>query len=232
MEIDFNILEKCSIFREISKTDYKHILSCMNAQIKRYRADDYVFLTGDQVDYIGVVLTGSLILMKENLVGTRHIISSLEPSDIFAEGIVCTQKRRSPVTVMTKVESTVLFLPYQKLITTCSNACGFHVQLIHNMLLLLGEKNYLLNHKIDILMLKGLKEKIANFLLYEAKKNGTDYFEIDYNRNELAEYLNVSRPSMSRELANMKDAGMIDYHLNTFHILSYEKLGACLESDD
>ena len=96
-------------------------------------------------------------------------------------------------------------------------------------MILLGEKNYVLNHKIDLLMIKGMKEKLATFLLYEAKRHNSSRFDIDFNRNELAEYLNVSRPSMIRELANMKDDGIIDYHMNSFHILSIEKLKQCID---
>lgn len=229
MEQYFKILKNCPLFRTFSDTDFAHILPCLNIQVKKYKADDFIFLLGNQVDSIGIVLEGTLEIIKENLVGNRHIIASLGPSNLFGEGIVCTKDRISPVSVLTKTEATIMLIPYQKVITSCEKTCSFHIQLIHNMMLLLGEKNYVLNHKIDLLMIKGMKEKLATFLLYEAKRHNSNRFDIDFNRNELAEYLNVSRPSMSRELANMKDDGIIDYHMNSFHILSVEKLKQCID---
>lgn len=229
MEQYFSVLKNCPLFRHISDTDFAHILPCLTIQVKKYKSDDFIFLLGDQVDSIGIVLEGTLEIIKENLIGNRHIIASLGPSNMFGEGIVCTKERISPVSVLTKTEATVMLIPYQKVITSCEKTCSFHIQLIHNMMLLLGEKNYVLNHKIDLLMIKGMKEKLATFLLYEAKRKGSNRFDIDFNRNELAEYLNVSRPSMSRELAAMKENGIIDYHMNSFHILSIEKLKECID---
>lgn len=225
----YNILAECPIFKSFSYDDFSHILPCLNVSIKKYKAEDYIFLLGDTIDSISIVLSGTVEIIKENLIGNRHIIASLPPSSIFGEGIVCTAKRLSPVTAMTKTEATILNIPYQKIITTCEHACGFHVQLIHNMMLLLGEKNYLLNHKIDLLVLKGMREKLASYLLYEMVKTGSTRFEIPFSRNALAEYLNVSRPSMSRELADMKEEGILDYHLNSFHILSVDKLKQCID---
>ena len=229
MEQYFKILKNCPLFRSFNDSDFIHILPCLNIQIKKYKADDFIFLLGDQVDSIGIVLEGTVEIIKENLVGNRHIIASLGTSNIFAEGIVCTKDRISPVSVLTKTETTVMLIPYQKVITSCEQTCNFHIQLIENMMILLGEKNYILNHKIDLLMIKGMKEKLATFLLYESRRHNSNRFDIDFNRNELAEYLNVSRPSMSRELANMKDNGIIDYHMNSFHILSPKKLKQCID---
>ena len=97
-------------------------------------------------------------------------------------------------------------------------------------MILLGEKNYILNHKIDLLVIKGIKEKLAAFLLNMQKESGNKQFTINMNRNELAEYLNVSRPSMSRDLSSLKAEGIIDYHKNTFRILDEEKLTSYIEA--
>jgi DNA-binding transcriptional regulator LsrR (DeoR family) len=44
------------------------------------------------------------------------------------------------------------------------------------------------------------------------------------NRQQLADFLNVSRPSMSRELSRMRDEGIIDFHLSAVRILDIERL--------
>ena len=148
---------------------------------------------------------------------------------IFAEGIVCTRERISPVTVRVKEESKILFIPYERITRSCGNSCTFHIHLIQNMMMLLGEKNFNLNTKIELLSLKGMREKIATFLLNESKdQNNSLTFQIVPNRNELAEYLNVSRTSMCRDLARMKEEEILDYYQNSFKILSMEALKDCL----
>ena len=228
MEEFYPILLKCSLFKNIKQNDYSSLLQCINFHTKNFLTNEYVFLAGDKINYVGIVLSGSLEISKENLAGSRHIIDFLAPSNVFAEGIVCTSERISPVTVRAKEDSTILFIPFERLIKSCGNSCSFHIQLIQNMMMLLGEKNVLLNRKIELLNLKGMREKLATYLLYEMQKQNALTFQIIPNRNELAEYLNISRTSMCRELARMKELEILDYYLNTFKILYLDALKDCL----
>ncbi|BCN30517.1 Crp/Fnr family transcriptional regulator [Anaeromicropila herbilytica] len=228
MEEYYPLLQKCALFRNIKEGDLSHLLECLAASTKNYRSDEYVFFAGNTVNYVGILLTGSAEIIKENPAGSRHIMAFLSPGQIFAEGIVCTTKRISPVTIRVKENSKLLFIPYEHIVKSCKNACGFHVQIIQNMMMILGEKNFSLNNKIELLTLKGMREKIAAFLLNEYTERNTLTFHIVPNRNELAEFLNVSRTSMCRELARMKDDEILDYYQNSFKILSLDKLKECL----
>jgi len=228
LEQFYPALLKCSLFKNIKQDEYSSLLQCINYHTKKFQTNEYVFLAGDKISYVGIVLLGSLEISKENPAGSRHIIDFLAPSNVFAEGIVCTAERISPVTVRAKEDSTILFIPFERLIKSCGNSCSFHIQLIQNMMMLLGEKNFILNRKIELLNLKGMREKLATYLLYEMQKQNCLTFQIVPNRNELAEYLNISRTSMCRELARMKELGILDYYLNTFKILSLDALKDCL----
>lgn len=228
MNQEYSILKKCPLFADMIESDYTFILSCLNAYTKHYLPSEYILLAGNQVNYVGIVLTGSLALLKENPAGLKHILDFIGPSEMFGEGIACTKSRISSVTVVAKEASDVICIPYERIIKTCYHSCTFHHQIIKNMLMLLGEKNSILNHKIELLALKGMREKLATYLLYESKKHNSLTFQIIPNRNELAEYLNVSRCAMSRELGRLKELGMIDYYKNSFKILLPDELAKCL----
>ncbi len=228
MENYTSILSKCTLFKGIAAGDLGSLLSCLGSYTKNYKNDEYVFFSGNEINHVGILLTGSAEIIKENLAGNRHIMAFLTPSQIFGEGIVCTLKRISPVTIRVKEDSKILFVPYERITKSCSNSCNFHIQIIQNMMIILGQKNYNLNTKIELLTLKGMREKIAAYLLHEAKDRNSLNFQITPNRNELAEYLNVSRTSMCRELAKMKEENILDYYQNSFKILSIEALRECL----
>lgn len=232
MEQFYPVLEKCPLFINIKEANYQGLLTCVNSYVKQFQSNEYIFFSGDEINYVGIVLSGSLELSKENPAGLKHILDFLGPSNIFGEGIVCTKNRIASVTVRAKEKSKVLFIPYERIIKTCSHSCSFHFQIIKNMMMLLGEKNSGLNQKIELLMLKGMREKLATYLLNESNKQNSLTFQIIPNRNELAEFLNVSRPSMSRELGQMKESGIIDYYQNSFKILSLENLSKCLMPED
>ena len=83
--------------------------------------------------------------------------------------------------------------------------------------------------RLEYLTIKGIQSKIATFLADSYKETGNTYIKMPFNRNELAEFLNVSRPSMSREMAKMRDEGIIDFHLSTVKIMDINKLIALCE---
>ena len=224
MEEFYAVIKKCPLFENIKEEEYKTLMTCINGHVKKQTGDDYIFLAGSQINFIGIVLTGSVEIIKENPAGSRLIMDFLGPSSIFGEGIVCTKARIAPVSVRVKEISQVLFVPFERIIKSCGNACDFHYQLIRNMMMILGEKNFRMNTKIELLMLKGMREKLATYLIYESQKYNSLGFDIVPNRNELAEYLNVSRTSMSRELGRMKAEGLLDYYQNSFRILALDEL--------
>jgi CRP/FNR family transcriptional regulator, dissimilatory nitrate respiration regulator len=229
MEQYYSILKRCPLFQHIEEADFQILFPCIQSQIKKYTQDEYIILSGDEVHTVGIVLEGALELIKENPAGGKHILDFLGPSHVFGEGIVCTYQKLAPVTVRVKEDAKILSIPFDRIIKPCSNSCGFHVQLIKNMMMILGEKNYYLNQKIDLLMLKGMREKLATFLLRESEKQKSKTFQVIPNRNELAEFLNVSRPSMCRELGRMKEEGILDFYQNSFRILNMEALVEALD---
>lgn len=229
MEKYFPILKKCVLFRGIEEADYKHLLACLSAQVKHYNKEEYLFFAGDRLDHIGIVLSGRLEILKESLAGNKHIIAILDPSHMFAEGIVCTATRLSPVTVQAMEPVKILLIPYERIIKSCGQSCSFHIGLIQNMMVILGEKNVILNYKLELLTLKGMREKLASYLLKASLENGSNTFQIPLNRTELADFLNVSRTSMCRELTRMKNDGLIDLYGRSFKILDKERLAQCLE---
>ncbi|MGB4659669.1 MAG: Crp/Fnr family transcriptional regulator [Mobilitalea sp.] len=229
MEKYYPAIKECVLFRRISEKDLPLLLKCLNAQVKSFQEEEYIFFAGDEVHTVGIVLSGVIEIMKESLAGNKHIVAFLEKSDMFAEGIVCTAKNISPVTVRVNKEAKILFVPYEKVINTCGNSCMFHIDLIQNMMMVLGEKNVKLNQKLELLTLKGMREKIASYLLNESLERKSNMFQVVLNRTELADYLNVSRTAMSRELARMKDEGLIDFYGNSFKLINKSSLTECLE---
>jgi CRP-like cAMP-binding protein len=119
------VLKSCALFREIGEGQLEPLMKCMNARVKSYEAGEYVFLSGDKIDYIGVVLEGTVEIIKENLAGSKHIVAILGQADLFAEGIVCTGSRISPVSVRVREATQIVVIPYERVIRSCGNSCSF-----------------------------------------------------------------------------------------------------------
>lgn len=219
-----NILKNVRLFRGIKGEDIISLMPCLRYRIKEFEKNSNIFSFGDTVESIGIVISGLCEISKESLAGNKVIVSMLKEGDMFGEVIVCREKKISPVNVKVIENSKILIISYDNIIRNCENRCEFHVRLINNLLITMAEKNYILNNKIDILLIKGMREKIATFLLKRHNQAGNLSFNIDFNRNQLADYLNVCRSALSRELSRMKEENIIDYYKNTFKIIDVNAL--------
>ncbi len=218
-DTQLDTLLKCSLFKNISKQELLSLLPCLNATLQSFDEHQLIFNQGNVLNYVYIVIEGEIEIAKTNFAGQKNIISLLNCSQLFGEGVVSTTKRLSPVSATALSKAKLLLIPYERITIGCKNGCSFHFSLIHNMMNLLAEKNYHLNNKMDIILLKSMREKLLSYLTFEAQRTNSKSFTLPFNRNQLADYLNVSRPSMCRELARMKEEGLIDYYQNSFKLL-------------
>lgn len=220
-------LAEVELFQDMEKEELKDVLSCLQPNIKTYKKKDIITLEKEKIKAFGIVLEGEVLVGKETLAGDRVIMSRLETGDLFGE-VAAFASDCWLATVIAETNCTVLFFPTNQIIGVCSNACGGHRKLVQNMLQIVAKKALVLNRKVEMLSLKSIRKKIVTYLLqqYKMKKNAT--FDIPLKRNELAEFLLVSRPSLSRELIHMQKEGLIDFYRNTFKILDLEGLEDCL----
>ncbi|MDR2883501.1 MAG: Crp/Fnr family transcriptional regulator [Deferribacteraceae bacterium] len=204
------------LFQGIAYTDFNAMLECMSAKVRSFNRDEVILLSGDNVKFVGLVLSGSVHVIKEDLHGRVTILDEIGVSGAFGEVFACAGVSHSPVTVIAVEDSEILTIDYRRIITACSSACQFHVALIGNMLRLIASKNLLLNQKIDILSKRTTREKLLHF--FDIHRGAASKFTIPYNREELAHYLCVDRSAMSSELCKMRDEGLITFNKNQFEI--------------
>lgn len=218
------IIENSKLFSDLSDEEIKSMIKCLDPKILKIKKGDFAGIFGEIMDGLGILLEGSLSILKENLDGGRIIIDIIKPGELFGEIAVFTDKRLWPATVSANEDSIILIISPEKFTGVCSNACVFHRQLILNMLRIISEKALGLNRKVEYLSIKGMREKLCTYIWEQYKKNGKLMFSLPMKRGELADFLNVSRPSMSREMCRMRDESLIDFHLSTIKILNPEKL--------
>jgi len=221
---NLNAFARCLLFKEIKEEDLEAMLMCINPKMRKYKKNDLICIAGEEFDGIGIVISGEAVVTQENSEGNRVIIAILKPGDMFGEMAAFSGNRKWPATVYAQGNCTVAFIPPEKIVGECSRLCVGHRKLIVNMLTIVSKKALMLNRKVEYLALKNMKGKIAKYLLEQYKLNGKLTFKLLMNRNELADFLNVARPSLSRELCNMRDEGIIDFDRSAIKILNLQAL--------
>lgn len=217
-------LLKVPLFKEIEELQLVSMLNCFRSTVKTYHKEGLIAIEGEPYTGIGVILSGSVIVSKNNEQGERVVISKFGEGQMFGEMIAFSKRESWPATVSALEETEVISVDPGLILNTCGKMCDSHRQLIMNMLTIVSNKALMLNKKVEYLSKKSMRGKLAKYIMEQKKGKPTNNFDVDMNRNELSDFLNVSRPSMSRELGRMKDEGLIDFHKQTFKVLNVPAL--------
>lgn len=214
--MNYYFLTKTSLFRGTTEQEVESMISCLSASTKTFDKGETIFRIGDVIDRIGMVLEGSVNIESDDIWGNRSILDHVEPGLIFGETYACVAGEPLMVSAIAAKKTTVLFLNIGKILSTCTNSCAFHNKIIQNLLQISARKNLKLSRRIMHTSSKSIRGRLLSYFSEQAQKNGSYRFTIPFNRQQLADYLNVDRSAMSNELSKMKADGILDYNKNTF----------------
>ena len=210
------------LFQGLEREEISEVLQRFHALIKHFPKSDYIYLAGDCVENLCVVLEGTVQMIKEDIWGEKSIIANLEAGSVFAENCLGKLGERSVVSYFVASDSEVLMLPLGRALFDVNTNSKASQRLMCNIVSILADNNTRLIEKTEILCKKTLRSKILAYLEQEARNNACRQFTIPFNRTDLANYLDADRSALTRELARMKEEGIIDYNKNTFTILQKE----------
>ncbi|MGI6150880.1 MAG: Crp/Fnr family transcriptional regulator [Christensenellales bacterium] len=204
----FHLMRKSPLFSGMTDAEIQSCLKCSGSEIVSYEKDQIIFFQQDIPSKLYVLLEGSVAVCSDSVCGRRNILATFSrPGELFGEVFLFLDKKTYENYAQAATSAKVLQMPKQFLYQNCVKSCGYHTKLISNMLSILSKKAYYLNQKLQIISGSTLRQKIARVLIQNAAVDGT--VTLGMNREELADFLNVARPSLSRELMKMKEEGMI-----------------------
>lgn len=213
------VLERCPLFDGIQMEDLSAMLGCIGGRTISVPKGNAVFREGDPATHVGMVLSGAVRMIREDYYGNRSIVAHIGPSELFGESYACAGITSLPISIVADEDSTVLVMDCRRITTTCSSACAFHNRIIFNLLKLVSMKNLVFDQKIQVTSKRTTREKLMAYLLYQAKLQGSNSFTIPYDRQELADYLEVDRSGLSAEISKLRRDGILTSEKNQFVLL-------------
>lgn len=216
--MDFNFLISTHLFKGLHLDELSGILGCLQAEEKKYKKGDYIYRVGDQVHKIGLLLSGQISIENDDLWGNKTILNMITQGNVFLENYACIPNEPLMVSVVAVSNATVLYLDMSHLLQPCSNSCSFHNKLIQNLLSISARKNLNLSLRSFHTAAKTIRTRLLSYLSYEVAKQGGYEFDIPFNRQQLADYLNVDRSALSNELSKMTKEGLLVVNRNHFQI--------------
>lgn len=213
-----------SLFDGIEECDRNELLSCLSGRKEHYREGETILMAGERADRVGLVVSGSVLVLSDDFWGNRSIMACVGQGGLFGEAFSFGRVAHLPVSVIASQMTEVLFMDCQKIITLCPSGCEFHSRLVRNMLRILAEKNMALVQKISHMSKRTTREKILSYLSEQAKKEGDASFTIPLNRQGMADFLGVDRSAMSKELGRLREEGQISFHKNRFCLIEADMM--------
>lgn len=213
---DRETLLRSKLFTGIAEDRLTKLLPCLGAVRRDYTAGTVVIQEGEQVQDVGLVLSGHARSLKNVDGGPPLIISLQEQGSFLGVLLAASRERKSPLTVEAQDALSVLFFPAERLIFPCEKNCEDHALLLRNFLDSVAEMSLTLNDRIECLIRPSVREKITAYLTRVSKERGSREFSIPLDRSAMARYLNVERSALSRELSRMKAEGLLEYRKNVF----------------
>ena len=211
---NFETVKECTIFKNFSIDEIIEIFSVISFYEKDYKKNDIILAENTKVEYFGIITNGKIALSNFDYFGNRNILNVFEKGDSFAEALVSLEIQ-IPHEVISLTDSSIVWIEYKSLSKSL-----YYQKILNNLLNIISTKNLILNKKLQILSKRTTREKILEYLSNQKKALSLDSnFEINLNRNEMADYLAEDRSNLSRELGKLKKEGIIDFKKNKFKLL-------------
>lgn len=218
MQNHLSVLRSCPFFAGLNEDEILSILHCVQAvEIARQRGS-YIFRAGDSTEVMGLVLSGTTLVIQEDLWGHRNILSKCSAGDFFGEPYAATPGAILNISVVAEEDCEILLLNVKRLLTACPAACDHHQKLIRNLVSVLANKILIFNDKVTHISKRTTREKLLSYLSAESLRQGALSFDIPFDRQQLADYLCIDRAAMSTEISKLQKEGYIKTNRNHFEL--------------
>lgn len=219
MEINYHVLYQSGLFGGIAEADIAAMLNCLQAREVSYSKGQFIYQENDVVQEAGIVMSGKVHVLQEDFWGNRNIVSVMQRGDIFGEVYACLGNEKLRISICAETDCQMLFINLRKAMHVCRNTCLFHQKLVENIVYSIARKNLNLTAKIQHISRRSIREKVLSYLSEESRRNESSYFSIPFTRQQMADFLAVDRSALSKELAKMKEEGIIEFERNQFHLI-------------
>ncbi len=215
-----NTIKKNGLFKDFTDRDIDNMLSETNIIKKKYNKNSYIFEQEDIPKYMFVLLSGRVQVEKTDINGKRTIVNIFKDGGTVFGEVYLYINQPYDYSCLAVEDSEILSIPKKYFLE--DEKTQVQKKLTNNMLEVLSRKAFYLNQKLIILGSFTLRQKLSNYLLQMCEDSGK--VKLQFNREELADYVGTTRPSLSRELMSMEADGLIQVEKNLILINDMERL--------
>lgn len=216
--MDISRIKNTVIFHGMSEDEIAAALEGLGATSKKYKKGSTILLSGFTTDKMGLVMEGSVIIENNDVWGNKTILSHVEKNQFFAETYALLSDEPMLVDVIANEDSEILFLKIGHLNLANIKKESWASDFIRNLLTISAHKNLTLSGRSFHTSPKTIRGRVMSYLNSIYIRTGKTEFDIPFDRQQMADYLNLERTALSKELGRMKRAGLIEFDRNHFRL--------------
>ncbi|MCR5272018.1 MAG: Crp/Fnr family transcriptional regulator [Lachnospiraceae bacterium] len=214
-----NTVKIAVLFQGMTADELDTCLKDLKASQKKYQKGETILSAGNTTVYMGIVLSGSITIESNDAFGNCTILSNVSDGGFFAETYAILPNEIMPIDVIANEDCHIMFLNVSHLFTDYCDST-WKDKFIKNLLMISAQKNLTLSGRSFHTSPKSARGRIMSYLNTVSLQKHTNEFDIPFNRQQLADYLNLERTNMSKELGKMQRDGLITFKKSHFKILS------------
>ncbi len=221
---NFSEIKKTEIFAEIAENDMQALAYCLKIKFRNYNKNEVIISPEQPFEDVVMLLKGGAKVEDIDSFGNVSLVTKLKAGDVYGiENIYSGEKVFSDYLTATE-NCLVMLMDRHRVVTPCQNRCKRHEIVVRNLMRMIVRRNSFLVEKLKLMSKKNTREKVLAFLNKQSERAGNNYFEIPFNKTELANYLSVDRSALSTVLSKLRDEGVIDFDKRHFHIIKNEEI--------
>ena len=216
--MDIQLLQKYLLFREMNETEMAEALQALEAHEKHYQKGKTILTAGSVTEQMGLILEGSVTIENNDVWGNRTIISHVGRGQVFAESYALLDQEPMLVDVTASEDCRILFLRGSAIQRLKNTPNSWVLKYITNLLTISMHKNLALSGRSFHTAPKTIRGRVMAYLNSMSLQKHSREFDIPFDRQQLADYLNLERSALSKELGKMQREGLISCRKNHFQI--------------
>ena len=214
--INSEILQRSMLFRGLTGDEIPAALDFLHAEVRKYKKGAGILHAGLTTDRMGLVLEGSVTIENNDMWGNRTILSHIGKGQFFAETYAYLPDEPMLVDVVANENCRILFLRIGSLQGSSYLSAPWLMAFVSNLLRISAHKNLTLSGRSFHTAPKTIRGRVMSYLNTVSLQMGSHEFDIPFDRQQLADYLNLERSALSKELGKMRRDGLISVRKNHF----------------
>lgn len=218
--MDDSVLERSTLFRGVPAQELRNVLESTPHHIQCYDKEETIFHMMDAADRIGIVLEGRAQAQKAFPNGSQVNVSVRGPGELIGPAAVFSARRRYPCDIVALEPVTAMMFRRSDLLSLLQK----NALILENLMTEIASATYMLSQRLELMSYNGIAQKAAFWLLMQARQAGEDTVKIPDSVSKWAMLMNVSRPSLHRELKKLEEEGILSYSAGVVRILDSDAL--------